>query len=111
MRILALERELPGLRRPDLPDLLRAEAAGVWDLHQSGVIREIWFTAADLRAVILLECVNITEAREQLAALPLVRHGVSEFTVHELCSYDGFKRLFTGGAAPAARPPAEPPEY
>jgi len=111
MRILAIEREQPAPPRPDLSNLLRADAAGTWDLQQRGIIRDIWFTAADRRTVLLLECASAAEARQHLAALPLLRRGVVDFTVHELCPYDGFARLFSAGAAPAAPRPPEPPEY
>lgn len=112
MRILAIERELPTPRRPDLPHLLHDEAARVWDLQKRGIIRNIWFTAADRLAVVMLECASAAEAREQLATLPLVQTGVIDFTLHELRSYDGFERLFAaGGAEPPVQVHEEPPEY
>ena len=36
----------------------------VWDLQKRGVIREIWCTKADHRAVVMLECADIAEARQ-----------------------------------------------
>jgi len=112
MRILAIERELPTPRRPDLPHLLHDEAAGVWDLLKRGLIRDIWFTAGDNRAIIILECSGATEAREHLARLPLVQTAVIDFTLHELRTYDGFERLFTqAGAEPPVHLREEPPEY
>lgn len=110
MRILAIERELPTPRRPDLSHLLHDEAARVWDLQKRGIVRDIWFTAADRRAIVMLECAHATEARAHLATLPLVQTGVIEFTLHELCSYDGYERLF-GTAEPAVHVREEPPEY
>jgi muconolactone delta-isomerase len=113
MRILAIEREIPLPARPDLREILREEAAGVWALQKRGFIRDIWFTAADRHAIVMLECADVDEARQLLATLPLVRTGLIEFTLHELRSYDGFERLF--GPATSAPPPAlkqdEPPEY
>jgi len=112
MRILAIERELtpPGATIP--ADLYRKEAAEVWALQKQGVIRDIWFTIQDRHAVVMLECPNAAEARQQLAALPLVRAGLIDFTVHELATYDGYERLFSpGGPAGPVPKPEEPPEY
>lgn len=111
MRILAIERELPMPVYENLHDLLRDDAAAVWGLQKQGVVREIWFTKADHRAVALLECAGAAEARRQLAALPLVRAGLIEFTVFELESYDGYERLFGTGVEPAVPRHEEPPEY
>lgn len=99
MRYLALERELPVLPRSDLPDLLRQEAAAVWHLQKTGVVREIWFTAPERHAVLILECPSFVAAREHLASLPLARAGRVEFALHELQPYDGYERLFAHDAA------------
>ena len=111
MRILAIERELPRPVHRNLRDLLRAEATVIWDLQKTGIIRDLWLTKADRRAVILLECAGLAEARAHLAALPLVRAELIDFMLHELCTYDGLERLFAPGAPPGAAPPADPPEY
>lgn len=111
MRILALERDPPVPPRPDITGLLRDEAARVWTMTKLGLIRDIWFTADDRRAVLMLECSSLVEAREHLATLPLVRTGVIDFTLHELRPYDGYERLFGTVAEPAVHLPEEPPEY
>jgi hypothetical protein len=111
MRILAIERELASPGQAGLRELLRDEARAVWELQKSGVIRDIWFTASDRRAILMLECANAATAREHLDKLPLVRRGCSDFSVLELHSYDGFERLFTGDALKPAAKPEEPPEY
>ena len=110
MRILAIERDLPTPAYANPHDLLREEAAGAWDLSKRGIIRDIWFTA-DRRAVVMLECLNAAEARQHLSVLPLMRHGLSAFTVLELRNYDGYERLFATGIEPPAAKHEEPPEY
>ncbi|HUG12476.1 MAG TPA: hypothetical protein VMM36_15770 [Opitutaceae bacterium] len=100
MRVLAIERELPTVPTTTMEQILRVEAACVWDLQKRGIIRDIWFTAAGNHAVIMLECGSVTEARQHLAMLPLVHAGVIRFTVHELRSYDGFERLFAHRLCP-----------
>jgi muconolactone delta-isomerase len=97
MQILAIERELRAIDPREHHDILREEAACVWRLKKRGVIREIWFTAADRRAVVLLECASEEEARENLASLPLVRERLIDFDVFALRSYDGFDRLLGEG--------------
>lgn len=109
MRILAIEHELPTPAHANLREVLRDEARAVWELQKADVIREIWFTASDRRAILLLECATAAAAREQLSALPLVRRGFSEFQLIELRSYDGFERLFGAKTASASTP--EPAEY
>ena len=111
MRILALEREIPTPALPALREILREEAAGVWDLQKRGIIRDIWFTVADRHAIVMLECAGVPEARQHLATLPLVRSGLIEFTLHELRSYDGYERLFATGVEPPVHVHEEPPEY
>lgn len=111
MRILALERDPPVPARPDISELLRDEAARVWTLSKLGIIRDIWFTADDRRAVLMLECHSLLEAREHLATLPLVRAGVIDFALRELRTYDGYDRLFGTSAEPAVHLHEEPPDY
>jgi muconolactone delta-isomerase len=111
MRILAIERELtpPGAAVP--PDLYRQEAAQVWALQKAGVVRDIWFTVQGRNAIVMLECPDATEARRQLAALPLVRAGMIDFTLHELGTYDGFERLFSSSPKVSVAKAEEAPEY
>ena len=100
MRILAIEQSTAAGPVDNLNDLLRDEAAAVWRLQQSGIIREIWFTRPDRRAVIMLECVDTDEARQHLATLPLVHRRQIEFSLLELRHYDGLERLFASRALP-----------
>lgn len=111
MRILALEREQPIPLYQDFRALLHDEAAAIWALQKSGIIREIWFTHPRHHAVIMLEAASLAEARAHLATLPLVRADLSDFTLIELCNYDGLERLFASQIDPAALRPEEPPEY
>jgi len=71
MKILAIERELPGLTSDAFAPHLKAEATRVWDLYQAGVIRELYFHQDQHSAVLVLECENAEEASEILDTLPL----------------------------------------
>ncbi len=94
MKILALEKESPGATTGQFQPLLKEEARCVWELQQSGFLREIHFTAETHTAVLMLECEDVTTARQELAALPLVRAGLIQFDLIPLVPYDGFARLF-----------------
>ncbi|MFN8595774.1 MAG: superoxide dismutase [Anaerolineae bacterium] len=94
MKILALERDQSGLTDADFQPHLKAEAARAWELHQDGVIRELYFDPREHTAVLMLECASLEDAQAALATLPLVEHGLIEFELIPLVPYDGFARLF-----------------
>ena len=96
MKILALEVEAEGAMPEQFAPHLQAEARSVWELYQRGVIRELYFRADRSEAVLILECADVNEAQEILAALPLVRAGLIGFDVIPLIPYPGFARLFKG---------------
>jgi hypothetical protein len=99
MKFLALERELPGATAARFQPLLKDEARRVWELQQSGSLREIYFDARQHTAVLVLECGNLEEAQRLLADLPLVAAGLIAFELIPLAPYDGFARLFAGSDA------------
>ncbi len=94
MKILALESEVPGSTDEQFAPHLAAEAMRAWELHQEGVIRELYFRGDRDEAVLVLECHSLAEARAALATLPLVRAGLIAFELVPLCAYPGFSRLF-----------------
>jgi muconolactone delta-isomerase len=95
MRILAIERPVAGVASEQFtPEIAAAEARCAWDLHQSGVIRELYFHADEPMAVLVLECADLAEADAALASLPMVSAGLIEFEVLPLRAYPGFARLF-----------------
>lgn len=94
MKILAIEREMPGLTNSDFKPHLEAEAQWVWELQQSGIIREIYFRRDQGSAVLILECKSTSEAETILSTLPLAQKGLVTFDVIPLKAYSGFSRLF-----------------
>ena len=94
MKFLALEQELPVATAEAFQPLLKDEARVVWELQQSGELREIYFNADQHTAVLVLECSDMEAARHLLATLPLVQAGLIAFDVIPLVPYDGFARLF-----------------
>lgn len=95
MKILALEKEIPGTSAERFQPSLKAEAARIWELYLSGVLREIYFRADQHSAVLVLECATLEEAWETLNTFPLVQTGLIEFDLIPLAPYTGFERLFT----------------
>jgi hypothetical protein len=98
MKILALEREIPGTPDEAFKPHLKAEAARVWELYQAGVIRELYFRQDWPGAVLILECADTEEASQVLDTLPLVQEGLIVFDVVPLIPYPGFSRLFDQGS-------------
>jgi muconolactone delta-isomerase len=96
MRILAIEREVPGVTDEAFKPHLMEEAVRVWELYQAGVFRELYFRQDQLSAVLLLECVDAEEAGEVLNTLPLVKEELIAFDIIPLAPYPGFSRLFAG---------------
>jgi muconolactone delta-isomerase len=94
MKILALERDIPGVRDEQFQPHLKAEAARVWELYQEGLLREIYFRQDRTQAVLVLECADVQEAKRVLETLPLVRQGLIEFEIIPLLPYSGLSRLF-----------------
>ena len=94
MKILALEKEIPNTAPEQFAPYLKAEAARVWKLYQSGQLREIYFRGDSNEAVLIMECADAEEANSLLNTLPLVKEGLIEFEVISLVPYPGFERLF-----------------
>ena len=94
MKILAIEHEVPGGTAEKFQRHARAEAARAWELHQQGIIRELYFRADHSEAVLVLECDDTKSAQEILATLPLVDNGLITFELIPLKAYPGFARLF-----------------
>jgi muconolactone delta-isomerase len=94
MKILAIEHELPGATSHAFQRHAQAEAHKAWELHQAGLIRELYFRADQPTAVLVLECDSTGEAANILAEMPFVREGLITFELIPLKAYPGFERLF-----------------
>lgn len=94
MKILAMEIEVEGVKPEQFQPHLKEEAQHVWELYQSGVIRELYFRADRSEAVLMLKCADVNDAQQTLMALPLVKAGLITFEVTPLVPYPGFARLF-----------------
>jgi|WetSurMetagenome_2_1015567.scaffolds.fasta_scaffold586493_2 hypothetical protein len=95
MKILAIERDLKAMPSGAREDLLKREAAVAWRLRQEDVLREIYMAEGRTKAILILECASLDEARRRLATLPLVAEGCTDFALYELEPYPGYARLFS----------------
>jgi hypothetical protein len=94
MKILAIEKEIEGIKPEQFKPHFKNEASAVWELCKIGIIREIYFTLHGRKAVIILECRDEADAEKILKQLPLVKEGLISFTILPLTAYNGFERLF-----------------
>lgn len=94
MKILAIEKEVSGVKAEQFKPHLKAEAARAWELYQAGVFRELYFRQDRPDAVLVLECEDVGAANQVLGTLPLVQAGLTTFEIIPLVAYPGFSRLF-----------------
>lgn len=94
MKILAVERALPGATARDFQRNGNAEDRRAWQLCQEGIFRELYFRQDQPSAVLVLECADVEQAEEVLKTLPLVQAGLIAFDLIPLRAYPGFERLF-----------------
>lgn len=94
MKILALEHELPNATAEQFQQYAKDEARKVWELHQAGTIRELYFRADKHDVVLMLECESVIEANKILASLPFIQANLITFEIIPLKAYSGFERLF-----------------
>ena len=94
MKILAIEHEVPGATSEMFQQFAQEESRKAWDLHQAGVIRELYFKEEESSAVLVLECESVEDASKILAELPFVREQLITFELIPLRAYPGFARLF-----------------
>ena len=98
MKILAIEKQVPGVTAEQFKPHLKAEALKVWELYQAGAFRELYFRADRPDAVLVLECADVEAARQALDTLPLVKEGLIAFDLIPLRPYPGLARLFAADA-------------
>ena len=94
MKILAFEKERPGAGPDRFAPHLKDEAWCVWQLYQSGQLREFYFRQDRHEAVLVLECPDPAQAARLVDTLPLVQAGLITFELIPLVPYTGFARLF-----------------
>ena len=94
MKILALDKILPGATEEKIKPLLQQEARHAWESYLKEIVREIYFRKDRPGAVLVLECASVGEARNYIDELPLVKAGLVDFELIPLGPFIPFGALF-----------------
>jgi hypothetical protein len=95
MKIVAYDQLKPGVAKESIPlNLLKEEMTYAWRLQKAGVIREIYGRADAPGAVIVFECGTVDEVKDYVAAFPLAKAGLLEWTFLPLIAPLPFEVLF-----------------
>lgn len=94
MKILAIDKILPGATEEKIYPHIKEEAAKGWELYNAGVFREMYFRTDRGGAVLILECTDVEAAKKVLDTLPLVKAGLVDFDIIPLGPFMPFGTLF-----------------
>ena len=94
MKILAIDKILPGATEEKIKIHLKEEAAKAWELYSAGVFREMYFRTDRGGAVLIMECADLEEAKKVLDTLPLVKTGLVDFDLIPLGAFVPLATLF-----------------
>ncbi|MBI1256906.1 MAG: superoxide dismutase [Chloroflexi bacterium] len=94
MKIIALEVPVPDVDGSKFAPHIKPEAKRVWDMLQSGELREIYRRTDGKGHVLVFECASIDEAQSLVDSLPLVQQKLIAFDLIPLGAYPGLARLF-----------------
>ena len=95
MKVLAIGRPRSGVRWEHIAPYVSEQARSVWERYESDQVREFYLRADHQPGVVLvLECDNVTEAEQLVAALPTAEANLLDFEVIPLRPYIGFGELF-----------------
>ena len=93
MKILAIEKEVPGVDWNAVSkEVMAEEATHIYKMYLSEQLREHYFNDEKC-AVLILECNCKNEAIEILEHLPMVKNNLITFEVMELHPYTGYDRI------------------
>ncbi len=102
MKILAIDKMLPGTTRDRIMPHLKAEVKKAWDLYTSGVCRELYYRGDRSGAVLVLECASVEAARTVIDTLPLVKESLIDFDLIPLGPFASLSLLFADEAQPGS---------
>ncbi len=94
LRIIAIDRILPGVTMEQIGPLLGAEAEHAWELYKQGIFREVFFRQDHPGVVVMMECFDVAEAEQVMAELPLVKAGLIEFDYIPVGPFVVWENLF-----------------
>ena len=94
MKMLCLDRPLPGATFEKYQPHLQNEVLHVWQAYKNGIVREIYSRQDRPGVAIILECANVDEAKKAFATFPLVKAGLIEMDIIPLGPFVNWEMLF-----------------
>ncbi len=94
MRMLCLDRPLPGATPEKYQPHMLDEIRHTWQAYKQGIVRDIYFRQDRPGVAIFLECDSVEEAKKIFAEFPLFKAGVIEAEVIPLGPFANWEFLF-----------------
>ena len=94
MKLLCLDRPLPGASLEALQPHLLDEVRFAWNLYKDDFIREINLRLDRPGVAIIAECESVEKAGEALAEIPLAKAGLIDWDIIPLGSFKNWEILF-----------------
>ncbi|WP_432377385.1 superoxide dismutase [Duganella sp. P38] len=94
MKLLCLDIPQPGVTPDQYRPHLLDEVRYAWELHRTGIIREIYARQDRPGVAIVVECASPAAAREAMAAFPLVTQGLIDWEIIPLGVFTGWEALW-----------------
>lgn len=99
MKILCLDRPLPGATFDKYQPHLKDEVRHTWQAYKKGIVRDIYFRQDRPGVAILVECASVDDAKKAFADFPLVKAGLIEIDAIPLGPFLNWEALFAPGNA------------
>jgi len=95
VKILAIGHPRNGVRWEHIYPYVGEQARSVWESYEIDQVREFYLRADHQPGVVLvMECDDMTEAEELVAALPMAKANLLDFELIPLRPFMGFRYLF-----------------
>lgn len=94
MKILCIDRPLPGATFEKYQPHLQAEVRHTFQAYKQGTVRDIYLRQDRPGVAIFLECSSVDEAKQVLAEFPLAKAGLIDFELIPLGPFTNWELLF-----------------
>jgi hypothetical protein len=103
MKILCLDRPLPGATMEKYQPHLRDEVRHTWESYKNGTVRDMYFRQDRPGVAIFLECESTADAERILSDFPLAKAGLIDFDVIPLGPFTNWEMLFAQASSESGR--------
>lgn len=93
MKILAIDKFLPGTTMETVQPYLQDEMKISWKHYKEGTVREWYFRQDQPGVVLILECDSVDEAQNLIDEYPLVKEGLIAFDLIPLGPFEPLEAL------------------